>query len=169
MKRPLFETAPQTRGAFLYFVVVNLVIAGLVLAAFINYQGDAARDRAADEANKARDETTAALLDCFDVLLGRTAVRSNKIGDAAERVTTTTLARDKAKYKWIALLNRALAMNPEEGSDEAIAIGIRFQKRTSILLTAQKEVIAAQEHQERVRDRYPVPPPPSKFCVVAKP
>lgn len=124
------------------------------------------QDAEARAANDARDKTTASFLECFDILLGRSAVRSTALNTAAEEVTKATLARDLAQGRWIGLLVRALALNPAEGSDEAVAIGIRFQRLTSDLQKTQRTVVAAQRAQAKARRLNPVLPGPSSFCEV---
>lgn len=149
------------------------ILAGFIISAIVGVLGvwigvansieNGEQNAAAAAENRARDEQTSKLLGCFDDLLGANSVRSVEVGKAAERVTTVTLARDRAKARWVATIARALEIT-DENSDEALAIGVRFSRQTTELLRADRAVIAAQVHQARVRAKYPVPPPPAKSC-----
>lgn len=140
--------------ALLYMVVAVLALIGITVATaatITNGRQDA--ERSAE--NKARDQQTSALLDCFDEYAAASATTSKAVREASVVVADATTARDEA----LQTLLDYIATEPIDGTTRGAALFATVLKTNASLVQAQADLA-------QVREDNPVPSEPSSFCLV---
>lgn len=121
------------------------------------------RQNAANAAeNKARDEQTSALLDCFDDYAAAQSYSSAAVRAAAEDRDAAQGERDRALQQLVTLIVRN-ATNPPTDLEAARK---EFIGRAVELRDSSRELDKAVAELMQAREENPIPKPPSQFCAV---
>lgn len=145
--------------AFLLVALLALVGIWIGTASTItNGRQDA--ERAAE--NRARDEQTSALLDCFDEYAAAQSFSSTAVRAAAEDRDAAQGERDQALQQLVTLIVRN-ATKPPTDLDAARQ---EFIGRAVELRDSSRELDKAVAELMQAREDNPIPKPPSQFCAV---
>ena len=120
--------------------------------------------RAQDAEVRARQQTTAKLLHCFDQYAARSSASSVAVRKATIRKDGATEKRDHAlKSEGVAFLRVTRQILHHDVTPDAFK---DLERTLATRAHAARELARAYRHLNRVRANNPVPDPPSEFCSV---
>jgi hypothetical protein len=117
---------------------------------------------------QAQDDAQDTLLTCFQDWTDAQTERSNKIGDQTAVLETEVIAEAEVEADRDIAFQTVLDLIEHRVSDPKLSRDAfkLLAENNAKLLIARDKVKTEREKLQRIRKRFPVPPPPAKFCDV---
>lgn len=148
MVETLTEPTPPPRWWYAYVVISGgIALAALIVGLFGLY---------------ANDRNAARQAECFEVFADKLATSSKEVREAASRVDEIEEKADAAAARRDAAFQKVLTYIVARGEDRdhALALFTRLTNANERLVDDRRELVAARNRLQAVRDAHPIPEAP---------